>query len=109
MGPTRRAALQAGAIVALGDAWALRRAWGRLGERAAIAGGRGAIVVGAALALAPWIAALRVSGERAATERRLLGAAATIAGAIVGLPLATTPAAARALGAVAAATWCRWR
>ena len=100
MGPTRRAALQAGAIVALGDAWALRRAWGSAGERVAIAAAVGAIVVGAALLLAPWIAAL--AGERRARGVGTVLAAA-IAGVVVGLPLGATQAATRALGAVAAA------
>ncbi len=97
MGPTRRAALQAGALVALGDAWALRRAWGSVGERVAIALAVAAIVVGAALILAPWIAAL-------ASERRgRAWAAAAAAGVIVGVPLATTATAVRAIGPVAAA------
>src|SRR6478672_10127434 len=58
MDSTRRAALQAGALVALADAFALRRAWGPFGERVAIALAVGAIVVGAALLLTPWLALL---------------------------------------------------
>jgi arylsulfatase A-like enzyme len=84
-------------VVALGDAWALRRAWGSVGERAAIALAVAAIVAGAALALAPWIEAL--VGER----RVRAWAAAAIAGAIVGVPLAATATAVRAIGFVAAA------
>ncbi|MGZ3407837.1 MAG: hypothetical protein ACXVAN_15405, partial [Polyangia bacterium] len=95
MGPTRRAALQAGALVALGDAWALRRAWGDAGERVAIALAVGALVAGAALALAPWLHAL-VDRRR---SRSL--AAAALAGVLAGLPLAATATAQRALGVAA--------
>ena len=96
MDSTRRAALQAGALVALADAFALRRAWGSLGERVAIALAVGAIVVGAALALTPWLALL---DERGAGWRRAraLGAA-LVAGIGVGVPLAMTATARRTLG-----------
>jgi hypothetical protein len=92
MGPTRRAALQAGALVALGDAWALRRAWGDAGERVAIALAVAALVVGAALVLTPWLHAL--------VDRRWSRTltAAALAGALAGVPLAGTPTAQRALG-----------
>ena len=78
MDSTRRAALQAGALVALADAFALRRAWGSLGERVAIALAVGAIVVGAALALLPWLALLDDRGtgrRRARPSGRSIGAA----------------------------------
>ena len=83
--------------MALGDAWALRHAWGSPGEKLAIAAAVAAIVVGAGLALAPWIEAL--SGPR---RGRAL-AAAGIAGVIVAVPLAATPTAVRAVGFGAAA------
>src|SRR3954454_11019100 len=96
MRSTRRAALQAGALVALADAFALRRAWGSLGERVAIALAVGALVVGAALLLAPWVALL-VDQRRA----RAVGAALA-AGMLLGVPLAATATARRALGVIAA-------
>src|SRR4051794_28816464 len=92
MGSTARAALRAGVLVALADGWALRRAWGSVGERAAIAIAVGALLVGAALALAPWLALL-VDGRRG---RSL--AAALAAGVALGVPLAMTATARRALG-----------
>ncbi len=95
MGPTRRMALQAGALVALGDAWALRRAWGGIGDRLAIALAVGTLIAGAALALAPWLHAL--ADRRPA---RALAAAA-VAGVLLGLPLAATPTAQRGLGLAA--------
>ena len=96
MGPTRRAAWQAGAVVALADAWALRRAWGSVGERLAVAAVVAAIVVGAALALAPWLEAL-------GSARRGRAMAAAVAGAFaVALPLATTATAVRLVGTAAA-------
>ena len=97
MGSTARAALCAGALVALADGWALRRAWGSVGERVAIAVSVGALVVGAALALAPW-AALLVDGRRG---RSL--AAALAGGVALGVPLAMTATARRALGVPLAA------
>ncbi|HEX9105074.1 MAG TPA: hypothetical protein VF997_22840, partial [Polyangia bacterium] len=97
MGSSGRAALRAGALVALADGWALRHAWGSVGEHVAIALAVGAIVGGAALALAPWVALL-VDRRRG---RSL--AAAALAGALVGVPLAATPTAQRALGLAAAA------
>src|SRR5689334_12295607 len=94
MGPTRRAALKAAAIVALTDGWALRHAWGSVGERLAIAVAVASAIVGAALLLAPWLHALF-----ATARRRWLAAGA--AGLLLGLPLAATPTAQRLVGACA--------
>ena len=125
VGPTRRAAWQAGAVVALADAWALRRAWGSVGERLAVALAVAALVVGAALALAPWLQALAVGAARARDGRgarrvrsrwrcrwrrrptavRLVGAAAAAALATVAIAglLAATARAPRLVAAIAGA------
>ncbi|HEX8954060.1 MAG TPA: hypothetical protein VF945_19530, partial [Polyangia bacterium] len=58
MGSSGRAALQAGALIALADGWALRHAWGSPGEHLAIALAVAALVAGAALVLSPWLALL---------------------------------------------------
>jgi arylsulfatase A-like enzyme len=99
MGSSGRAALQAGVLVALADAVALRRAWGSAGERVAIALAVAALVVGAALALAPWLALL-VDGGAGRGRARSIGAA-LVAGIALGVPLATTATAQRTLGLAA--------
>ena len=86
MRPTWRAALQAGAVVALADLFALRHAWGSWGERAAIAAGVVALLLGAALALSPWLEALAARRPR---PWAALGAAA-LAAALVAPGLAAT-------------------
>src|SRR5205807_9477302 len=77
------------------DWWALRHAWGTVGERVAVAVGVAALVVGAAVALVPWLHVLlaRAAGWRVA--------AALLAAPLVGWPLGATATAQRALGAAA--------
>ncbi|MDB4970036.1 MAG: hypothetical protein JWN44_5725 [Myxococcales bacterium] len=88
--------MQAGALVALGDAWALRHAWGSVGEKLALAVGVAALVVGAAVALVPWLHAL------VARDGKWALLAAALAGPLVGWPLGATATATRLLGAPAA-------
>ena len=93
-----RAALQAGALVALADGWALRHAWGSAGELMAVAVGVAALLLGAALALSPWLQALTGRG------RAWSAGAALVAAAPMARALASTPTA-RALAGAAAPLW----
>src|SRR4051812_49998289 len=86
--------MRAGAVVALGDWWALRHAWGTVAERAAVAVGVAALVVGAAVALVPWLHVLLARSKWSL-------AAAAVAAPLVGWPLGATATAQRALGWVA--------